>query len=224
MRIQLGANLRRVRESTDVYFECVSQANPRLSEQIQWYFLREPTSLAGGPLKSQHPSSAGNIVNTSGGSISSAMHSAGASPVSSAGKQAAIERIFSRHVPSQSRASHATSLLFLDANSADTWINKQQLSAGRSGSFRSEDEEWLSLAASVNQNAITSPKTDQIDLRYFQLVTGGTNVIVADSSLVLQKVQRTQRGLYACSAANSRGRTYSKPIFLDVNCKFSILF
>lgn len=142
-----------------------------------------------------------------------------AGPVNSPGKQAAIERIFSRHVPLQSRASHATSLLFLDAGAADGWINKQQLSAGRSA-YRSEDEEWLSLAAAAaNQNQITSPKSDQIDLKYFQLVTGGTNVIVADSSLVLQKVQRTQRGLYACSAANSRGRTYSKPIFLDVNCK-----
>lgn len=154
--------------------------------------------------------------------MSGPLHSPNALPVNSAGKQAAIERIFSRHVPSQSRASHATSLLFLDAGSADGWINKQQLSAGKSAGapYRSEDEEWLSLAAAaVNPNQITSQKTDQIDLKYFQLVTGGTNVIVADSSLVLQKVQRTQRGLYACSAANSRGRTYSKPIFLDVNCK-----
>ena len=149
--------------------------------------------------------------------MSASLHPTDAQSADSVGKQAAIERIFNRHVPSQSRASHATSLLFLDAGSADTWINKQQpLSTGRP--FRSEEEEWLSLA--VNQNQVSSPKADQIDLRYFQLVAGGTNVIVADSSLVLQKVQRTQRGLYACSVANSRGRSYSKPIFLDVNCKF----
>ena len=207
MRIQLGANLRRIRESNDVYFECEVQSNPRLNEQIQWWFLREPASLSssrGQSLSSGPLTSAGNIVN----SISTNL-------ANTSSRNASIERIFSKHVPSQSRASHSTSLLFLDSTSADSWISKQLSS--KSGPY---DEDWLSLSVNQITSSTSTKNYDQIDLKHFQLVTGGTNVIVADSSLVLQKVQRTQRGLYTCSAANSRGRTFSKPIFLDVNCKY----
>ena len=183
-------------------------ANPRLNEQIQWYFLREPSN------SKQQQSFSSNHVNTLPNTNTLSSDS---STTNSASKQV-IERIFNKHVPSQSRATHETSILFLDTTSADSWIKQQQLSSNKNSLFKTDDEDWLSLV--VNQNQITSStKNDQADLKYFQLVTGGANVIVADSSLVLQKVQRTQRGLYACSAANSRGRTYSKPIFLDVNCK-----
>lgn len=207
--------MRRIRESTDVFIECDSHSNPSLNEQIQWYFLPEPTSLSTTSSKVvQHQSlsdlssaiTGNNLVNTL--SSTSALNSA----VNLANKQA-IERIFSKHVPSKSRATHSTSLLFLDSNSADSWIKKHQFLS------KNDEDVWLSFASST-ANQITQSKNNQIDLKYFQPVTGGNNVIVADSSLVLQKVHRSQRGLYACSAANSRGRTYSKPIFLDVNCKY----
>lgn len=193
-----------------MYIECEAHSNPRLNEQIQWYFLREPgLSTLHSLSRTQTGSSAlltsDTIVNNS--------------------RNSAIERIFNKHVPSSSRASHVTSLLFLDSTSADSWIDKQQQLSTNDNKNNLLDEDWLSLSSlstSYNQqqnNQINSKNYDQIDLKHFQLVTGGTNIIVADSSLVLQKVQRTQRGLYACSAANSRGRTFSKPIFLDVNCK-----
>lgn len=142
--------------------------------------------------------------------------------VNSSGKNLSIERIFNKHVSNKLRASHTISLLFLDSTSADSWIKKQQQTNQNKNSLY--DEDWLSLSVNQMTSSYSSKNYDHIDLKYFQLVNSGNNVIVADSSLVLQKVQRTQRGLYTCSASNSRGRSYSKPIFLDVNCKFSIFF
>lgn len=47
-------------------------------------------------------------------------------------------------------------------------------------------------------------------------------IVVANQSLILQKVTRQQRGKYTCSATNTEGQRLSDPVFLKVNCEWFI--
>jgi sidestep protein, putative len=51
----------------------------------------------------------------------------------------------------------------------------------------------------------------------------GKGVIIANQSLVLQKVKRTQSGRYVCSASNTVGVGHSEDFFLKINCRCSSL-
>lgn len=44
-------------------------------------------------------------------------------------------------------------------------------------------------------------------------------IVISNQSLVLQKVQRTNRGLYYCMATNSEGTGRSNEVFLRIRCK-----
>lgn len=46
-------------------------------------------------------------------------------------------------------------------------------------------------------------------------------LLLANQSLVLQRVHRTQAGSYSCKAVNSLGFSTSQPFKLKVNCKFN---
>ncbi|GIY44299.1 hypothetical protein CDAR_281371 [Caerostris darwini] len=45
-------------------------------------------------------------------------------------------------------------------------------------------------------------------------------LIISNQSLVLQRVQRTNRGHYTCSASNTEGMGESKPLYLSIQCKY----
>lgn len=48
-----------------------------------------------------------------------------------------------------------------------------------------------------------------------------TTIIISNQSLVLQGVSRREAGHYTCGAENAEGPgPHSKPIYLDVLCKF----
>lgn len=46
----------------------------------------------------------------------------------------------------------------------------------------------------------------------------GKGIIIANQSLVLQKVKRHQRGLYQCVGTNNEGEGRSNRLFLRVKC------
>lgn len=45
-------------------------------------------------------------------------------------------------------------------------------------------------------------------------------IVISNQSLVLQKVQRTHRGLYSCMATNAEGTGRSNDVFLRIRCKY----
>ncbi|GFU18072.1 ig-like domain-containing protein [Trichonephila clavipes] len=45
-------------------------------------------------------------------------------------------------------------------------------------------------------------------------------LIISNQSLVLQRVQRTNRGHYTCSASNTEGIGESKPLYLSIQCEY----
>ena len=47
-------------------------------------------------------------------------------------------------------------------------------------------------------------------------------VIISNRSLVLQKVGRSEGGVYTCTAHNSEGDGVSNSMSLDVKCKFNL--
>lgn len=48
-------------------------------------------------------------------------------------------------------------------------------------------------------------------------------MVVANQSLVLQRVSRNAAGAYVCVARNVLGEGYSEPLVLDVKCKCNFL-
>ena len=44
-------------------------------------------------------------------------------------------------------------------------------------------------------------------------------IIIANQTLVLQKLSRNQTGSYHCAAVNEEGTAYSNPVSLDVKCE-----
>ena len=48
----------------------------------------------------------------------------------------------------------------------------------------------------------------------------GKGVIILDNSLVLQKVSKTESGVYTCTAHNSEGDGVSNSFRLNVRCKY----
>lgn len=61
------------------------------------------------------------------------------------------------------------------------------------------------LTWTLNDDIITSNLSD--------------GVLIANHSLVLQKIKRTHRGYYRCHAVNKAGKGKSEPFFLRVQCE-----
>ena len=49
-------------------------------------------------------------------------------------------------------------------------------------------------------------------------------VIITNQSLVLQKVSRTESGLYQCHAINQEGQGSSNTVNLPIKCKYCIVY
>ena len=49
-------------------------------------------------------------------------------------------------------------------------------------------------------------------------------MIITNQSLVLQKVSRTESGLYQCHAINQEGQGSSNTVNLPIKCKYCIVF